>query len=148
MATVKLDSGIEVTTFARAPRDFDPLLASNAELVRHGFPAKPDEEEHVQRFNKVLSQLKHKFHYIEPTFRVNHDRVHGPRQAPAAGTETSTNWSGAVVFAPAGASFRWVQGDWVVPDVDAPTQNRWYYCANWVGIDGDGSGDVCQAGVE
>jgi hypothetical protein len=35
-----------------------------------------------------------------------------------------------------------------VPDVDAPTQNQWYYCATWIGIDGDGSGDVFQAGVE
>jgi len=35
-----------------------------------------------------------------------------------------------------------------VPNVDAPKQNQWYYCANWIGIDGDGSGDVCQAGVE
>lgn len=24
----------------------------------------------------------------------------------------------------------------------------WYYCANWIGIDGDGSGDVCQMGIE
>jgi len=36
----------------------------------------------------------------------------------------------------------------VVPDVDAQTQNQWYYCASWIGIDGDGSGDVCQIGVE
>src|SRR5262252_590153 len=50
--------------------------------------------------------------------------------------------------APSGTSFRWVQGDWVVPDVDAPTENQWYYSANWIGIDGDGSGDVCQMGVE
>ncbi len=36
----------------------------------------------------------------------------------------------------------------MVPDVGAPTQNQWYYCASWIGIDGDGSPDVCQAGVE
>jgi hypothetical protein len=31
--------------------------------------------------------------------------------------------------------------------VDAPTQGQWYYCASWIGIDGDGSGDVFQAGI-
>jgi len=36
----------------------------------------------------------------------------------------------------------------VVPNVDAPTQNQWFYSSNWIGIDGDGSPDVCQAGVE
>jgi hypothetical protein len=52
------------------------------------------------------------------------------------------------VFAPAGKPFSWVQGDWVIPDVDAPTENQWYYCASWIGIDGDNSSDVCQIGFE
>jgi hypothetical protein len=34
-----------------------------------------------------------------------------------------------------------------VPDVYPPTQNQWYYCGTWIGLDGDGSGDVCQAGM-
>src|SRR4051795_10914944 len=61
-----------------------------------------------------------------------------------AGTQTSTNWSGAVVTAPANDSFKWMEGDWTVPNVDAPTENQWYYCASWIGIDGDGSNDVFQ----
>jgi hypothetical protein len=32
--------------------------------------------------------------------------------------------------------------------VDAPTQNEWYVAASWIGIDGDGSGDVFQAGLQ
>ncbi|MGH7088822.1 MAG: G1 family glutamic endopeptidase [Stellaceae bacterium] len=148
MAQITLDGGIQVTTF-RPPRGFDPLIADAAEVVRHGFPQIPEDPRHLERYRRVLSQIKNKFHYIEPTFRVNADRFHGPRRRLAeAGTETSTNWSGGVVFSPAGQSFRWVQGDWVIPDVDAPTQNQWYYCASWIGIDGDRSGDVCQAGVE
>jgi hypothetical protein len=35
----------------------------------------------------------------------------------------------------------------VIPDVDAPTENRWHYAASWIGLDGDGSADVCQIGV-
>jgi len=53
-----------------------------------------------------------------------------------------------VVFAPANDSFKWIEGDWVVPNVGAPTQNKTYYSASWIGIDGDASNDVCQAGVE
>jgi len=148
MTEITLESGIKIRTF-RPPRGFDPLTASAAEVVKNGFPERPEDSHNLERYRRVFGQLKDKFDYIEPTFRVNTDRVHGPRKRlAAAGTETSTNWSGAVVFAPRGQSFKWVEGDWVVPDVDAPTKNQWYYCANWIGIDGDGSPDVCQAGVE
>jgi Peptidase A4 family len=149
MAQFKLSEGIEITTFEPPPPGFDPLTASAAMLRRHGFPPHLPEPRHQERYRKVWSQLKGKFHYIQPTFRVNSEKKHGPRKPlKTEGTESSSNWSGAVVYAPAGTSFKWVQADWVVPNVDAPTQNQWYYCANWIGIDGDGSGDVCQAGVE
>jgi hypothetical protein len=145
-----LSNGIEVRTFA-PPADFDPLTADDDTLLRNGFPPRPAEGAHLGRYTQVVDRLRGKFNYVQPTLRVNTDRFHGPRQRPEqaqAGTETSTNWSGGVVFAPAGQSFSWVQGDWVIPNVDAPTENQWYYCASWIGIDGDGSGDVCQAGVE
>lgn len=146
--TLTLSSGIHVTTF-RPPSTFDPLTAENSELQKFGFPPRPAEGPHLARYQHVINRLKGKFNYVVPTLRVNTDRFHGPRQrTAAAGTETSTNWSGGVVYAPSGQSFGWIQGDWVIPDVDAPTENEWYYCANWIGIDGDGSGDVCQAGVE
>jgi len=148
MAEITLEGGIKIRTF-RPPRNFDPLTARAADVVAHGFPERPEDAHHLDRYRRVLGQLKDKFHYIEPTFRINTEKRHGPRQRlPAAGTETSSNWSGAVVFAPAGQSFKWIEGDWVVPNVDPPTQNQWYYCSNWIGIDGDGSGDVCQAGFE
>jgi len=143
-----LEDGQKVQTFAPSA-SFNPLTASAAELERNGFPAIPERGPHRERFNRVYSQIKHKLHHVEPTFRVNKDKRHGLRvRGNAAGTETSTNWSGAVVNAPAGDSFKWIEGDWVVPDVDAPTENQWYYSASWIGIDGDGSNDVFQAGVE
>ncbi len=156
MPKLTLDGDLKVTTFATPPQGFDPFTASAADLVKYGLPAIPTDPQHRQRYERVFGQLKNKLTHVEPTFRVNHDRVHGPRQpgaagaaaGAAAGTETSGNWSGAVVYAPAGQSFKWIEGDWVVPNVDAPTQNKWYYSASWIGIDGDGSGDVFQAGVE
>ena len=148
MTEITLDGGLKIRTF-EPPRGFDPLTATHAELDKHGFPTRPDDPHHLARYRRVFTQLKNKFHYVQPTFRLNPEKRHGPRaRRTQAGTETSTNWSGGVVFAPQGQSFKWVEGDWVVPNDDAPTENQWYYCANWIGIDGDGSNDVCQAGVE
>jgi hypothetical protein len=164
----KLSSGMTVTTYSPA-HGLDPLTADVTDLVKAGFPARPSDPRHLARFNQVLGSVKGKFNYVTPTLRENPGVFHGPRKRPvststvststvstsavspsagAAGTETSTNWSGGVAFAPSGEAFRWVEGDWVIPNVDAPTENQWYYCASWLGIDGDGSGDVCQIGVE
>ena len=148
MKKIALENGISIVTF-EPPSGFDPFIASPVELTKNGFPPIPQDPAQRERYQRMFNQLRHKLHYVPPTFRVNPDRVHGPRvRRPTDGTETSGNWSGGVVYAPAGQSFKWVEGDWVVPDVDAPLQNQWYYCASWIGIDGDGSADVCQAGVE
>jgi hypothetical protein len=144
MKKLTLDGDIKVFTFA-PPANFNPFTASAAELEKSGFPPIPDDPQHRARYEQVFNQIKNKLHYIEPTFRVNADRQHGPRHRAGgghaaaaevgAGTETSGNWSGGVVYAPAGQSFKWVEGDWIVPDVGAPTQGKWYYCASWIGID-------------
>jgi hypothetical protein len=149
MKTQQLENGVKVFTFSPS-ENFDPLTASDSELAKNGFPVPPADPRHRERFNKVFTQLKGKFRYIEPAFRVNPRIQHRPRsKRDANSTESSTNWSGAVVYAPPGDSFKWVQGDWVVPDVAAPPDNQpQYFCASWIGIDGDGSGDVFQAGVE
>jgi Peptidase A4 family len=148
MSTITLPNDLRVTTF-EPPAGFDPLAASPSLRQSSGFPPMPQDPHHQARYADVIHRLKGKFNYIRPTFRVNEGVAHGPRRrTPAAGAETSSNWSGAVVFAPAGQSFSWVQGDWVIPNVDAPIANQWYYSSNWIGIDGDGSGDVCQFGIE
>lgn len=132
MPLITLDNGIKITTF-QPPPGFNPLTASPEDVVKNGFPTRPEDPHHLDRYKRVFRQLNGKFHYVEPTFRVNSERRHGPRmRRPQDGTETSTNWSGGIVYAPSGQSFKWVEGDWVVPNVDAPTQNQWYYCASWV----------------
>ncbi len=149
-----LEDGVKVATNAPTP-NFNPLTASTADLVANGFPAIPDDPKHRERFAQVWSRIKHKVHYIEPKFRIQKDRVYGPRKGRPAkiteATEASGNWSGAVVYAPAGQSFQWLEGDWVIPAVSAPQANETYYCATWIGIDGDGTGpganQVFQSGV-
>ncbi|HEX4112560.1 MAG TPA: G1 family glutamic endopeptidase [Stellaceae bacterium] len=61
----------------------------------------------------------------------------------------STNWSGAVITASSGHSFSTVSAEWVVPTLSqVPIKGlATSDIAEWVGIDGYNSADVCQAGV-
>jgi hypothetical protein len=61
----------------------------------------------------------------------------------------STNWSGAVMTAASGKSFSTVSAEWVIPTVaQLPIKGvATSDIAEWVGIDGYNSADVCQAGV-
>lgn len=150
---VTLPNGITVTTYS-PPAGFDPMTADNADLEKNGLPPRPADPVHLARWDRVMSGLRGKLNYITPTFDYHPDIVHGPRvrRTLADGTEVSTNWSGGVVTPPAGASFYWVNGDWVIPAIAAAAKTGEYYCATWIGIDGDGDGNgagqVCQAGIE
>jgi Peptidase A4 family len=148
MSVINLDKNVKIKTFSAAP-ELDPLTASAKSLAQAGLPPRPTDPHLLERYTRFFAQTKNKFHYIEPTFRVDPTKSTHPNRAAknGAGTETSGNWSGGIVYAPSGQSFKWIEGDWVVPNVYPTAQNEWQYCVNWVGIDGDGSGDVCQAGL-
>jgi hypothetical protein len=142
-------SSMKVGLFEIPPPGLDPFTASTAELRRYGLPPLPDDPHHRDRYRRVFDHMKHKLNFVAPACKIN-DRVQGPRRwAVIAGTEEGTSWSGAVVPSPSG-SFRWMQGDWVVPNVDAPSGAN-AKCAIWIGLDGDsqlGDGQqVFQAGI-
>jgi Peptidase A4 family len=146
MATITLENGAKILTYTPPPDGFDPLTASQDDLARHGFPPRPDDPHLLARFQHQYNRIKGRYHFIQPTFRVDPTMTtHTNKGSRVAGTETYDNWSGGVVYAPSGQSFKWVQGEWVAPNVHPPTSDQWYYCANWIGFDGDGSADVCQA---
>jgi hypothetical protein len=148
MATITPENNVKITTF-KPPANFDPATASDRDLAAAGFPPRPTDPKLLARYTSFFSRTKGKFQYIVPTFRVDPTKSTRVNKGAAAGagTETYDNWSGGVVYAPSGQSFKWVQGDWLVPNVYPTAQNVWQYCANWIGLDGDGSGDVCQAGM-
>ena len=147
MKHVTLDGGIKVATFKIPPPDIDPFAASQAELRMYGLPPVPDDPHQLARYRRVFNHLKRKLTFVEPAFQVNPDRFHGlPRRAVSEGTQLSSGWSGAVVRLPQGQSFRWIEGDFVVPNVDAPSDGS-FYSAVWIGIDGDPGIQVFQAGV-
>ena len=140
-----IHDALGVRLFQRPPEGFDPLQADDRELLVYGYPARPDEDRHPELHETWKRMVSRPLTIIEPQFALRTDKQHGIRNTIA--NDTSTNWSGAVSFAPKGDSATYVIGQWTVPDVVAPGLGS-YYCASWVGIDGDGSPDVLQAGTE
>lgn len=147
MKHLTLECGIRAGIFRLPPPGFDPFTASPADVRAYGLPAVPDNPRHRARYRRVFNQLDRKLRFVEPAFQVNADRFHSPpNRAASDATQTSSGWSGAVVRLPTGQSFRWIEGDFIVPNVDAPSDGS-FYSAVWIGIDGDPGIQVMQAGV-
>jgi hypothetical protein len=93
------------------------------------------------------------FEHITPEFEAMEHR-HAPNERTEKGTEgilnaTSSNWSGSVLFVGGGDHFTWITGRWSVPHAyPTPGSAGTQYSSAWLGIDGDGSPDVMQAGTE
>ena len=144
---------LKVTTFEVPPEGFDPLTAPPSKLLRHGVAPRPDKDKQPELYKKWHQVYSKKLTHIVPEFRKNEYKYHRPaadRTAVKDGTATSTNWSGVVVPAPSGDTFKWITGNWIVPDPNQPpgqATGQWYYSSAWVGIDGWGSADVLQAGT-
>jgi len=151
MPTIKLTEDLTVRTFPKPPQDFDPLKADEKTLARFGFPSRPADPKLSARWEAVM---RRGVRFIEPQFRaMPYKRRRLPQPAPGAhGVENTGIWSGAVVHAPDGDTFRWVEGTFTVPNAFPPGGAQdfvWYSASTWVGIDGiDGSGDVLQAGCD
>jgi hypothetical protein len=155
MPSLKIGS-TQVHTFPLPPKGFDPLKASKEELQRHGFPRRPDAVTEAHAASKWVAAFSKYpvFSHITPEFRELPHR-HGPNKRTQAETKgnvnaTSNNWSGSVLFVGGGDTFLWITGQWTVPQVYSPNPGNGitYYSSAWLGIDGDGSPDVMQAGTE
>jgi len=145
-AKERIHEALGVRLFTPPPAHFNPLKATDRELLVHGFPGRPDAKAHPKARKEWERIMSRSMKRIEPQFGTRTDRQHGPRSKKVK-NDTSTNWSGSVAFAGAGDSVTYVIGQWTVPHV-LPPANGDFYCAAWVGIDGDGSPDVLQAGTE
>jgi hypothetical protein len=147
---------IKVHTFDPPPAGFDPLQASARDLLRFGIPRRPDAtSEPVAHMRWVQAFRRYgEFTHLVPEFEPRPDRYHGPVRRTEPGTQhllnaTSTNWSGVVAFLGAGDRFTYMSGTWNVPHVyPVPGVAGTQYSSAWLGLDGDGSADVMQAGTE
>jgi Peptidase A4 family len=155
----KTSRGFSIRTYETPPADFNPLKATARQLLRLGFPTRPDAKE-APELRKVWDrEMSRPRQWITPEFKEMKDRSHGPALKPGSrkrarvrtslnvANATSSNWSGSVAGPPANRTFGWIEGQWTVPNPHAPATGS-YFASEWVGIDGWGSGDVLQAGTE
>jgi hypothetical protein len=158
-AVIRTSKGFSVRTYQPTPEGFDPRTATDRQLLQHGLPRRPHavrQPEWRAAWDKAFTRPTT---WIVPTFEEIKDRKHGPirpagrkklatrSQAAALANATSGNWSGAADFSARGKPYKWVAGQWTVPNPHASGAGS-YYASEWVGIDGWGSSDVLQAGTE
>jgi hypothetical protein len=157
------------TTIAAPPAGFDPLTASDAELAYHGFPPKPNQNAEPKAYATWAKAMEHSKTRIIPTLQET-SIFHGPSKQAKAGAlnptaleknpalasnSNSYNWSGYVDFSGAtsyGAkSFYYLVNHFTVPVAEqafGACTGGWDWGSAWNGIDGWGSSDVLQAGIE
>jgi Peptidase A4 family len=150
MPVIQLPSGATITTLTLPPADFNAATADEQTLLSHGLPPRPVESPELT--SNWLRSVGHPSHFIQPEFKRLDNKRHGVRRTEpteAGELPSSPNWSGAVVFAPPASTFNGVSGEWNVPTPTPPAfDGATYYSSFWIGIDGDNSPDVFQAGVE
>jgi len=147
------------TTIAAPPQGFDPLTASDQDLDYYGFPPRPNATAAPKAYASWKSAIAASKTRILPTLEVT-NVFHGPAKKKASTSKESNtlesyNWSGYVnnsgIRTYSNSSFYFLYSDFVVPVANqafGACNGGWDFGSNWVGIDGDGSGDVLQAGIE
>lgn len=136
------------------PEGFDPLKASDDELIRCGLPPRPSKGSHPDKYARWVKIVDGEIERVVPSFRLNQGKRHSPtagKQVASESTYSSTTWSGSVVAAPANTSFDYIEGNFTVPQTRSPylaprPQAGTWRSAIWAGIDGFGSDKVTQAG--
>jgi hypothetical protein len=159
------------TTFDAPPAGFDAVNASDEELAYHGFPPRPNQAIEPKAYASWVKAMQHSKTRIVPKLEQT-AIYHGPAKqtkAPSASvTESnaslalqpgntlySSNWSGYVDLSGAtsygSTSYYYTVNNYVVPRAQqrpGSCTGGWAYGSAWNGMDGWGSPDVLQAGIE
>lgn len=146
-----------VTAFDAPPEGFDPNVADDHLLLRHGIPRRPDAEREPLLRRLWDSAFASKPRFIKAEIAI--DPVISKRKRPVLDKRVETlnfspsGWAGDVVlvstknFNPP-EPVNTVYGEWFIPNVtpipNEPAGNQ--TVGFWVGIDGFTNGQVLQAG--
>jgi peptidase A4-like protein len=138
---------IEASATLRPALTGDPNAPSQTALLKNGYPIRPDPSDHVhyQRWLKAVSiPLR-----MLPSATVP---IPGVKET-ANQTGSNASWAGPVVTNP-GTQYLSVSGEFTVPAIKTPgvlenmPQEIFSFWTGLDGFSGDGSKDVCQAGME
>jgi hypothetical protein len=141
----------------------EPMALSNEELLRRGYPPRPDPLKAPARYARWHRIVSQPFTQVNPR-RVSHPEVSfsrpelrpklrsptlplPPPVTQAMFNSNSNTWSGAYYTNPS-SQFFWIQADWDVPRVWANVGALSYSAvAEWVGLDNSGT-DLYQSGTD
>jgi Peptidase A4 family len=142
----------------RPPLSLDEAMRlTDEQAFAQELPLRPNPDEVPKAFNAWLRCVSMPGYRIKPRLVSNPDITHGKRKqhAPA----NTSNWCGYELLrspkarATTGGAvgltepYDWVTGSWHVPFVTSEPGTK-TYSALWVGLDGDGTADLVQAGTE
>jgi Peptidase A4 family len=135
----------------------EAMRLTDEDAIARELPLRPNPDEVPNAFNAWLRCVSTAGYRIKPRLIPNPEITHGKRKqhSPA----NFSNWCGferlrALEISPAVKSgirlsepYDWVMGTWHVPFVTSEPGGK-TYSALWVGLDGDGTNDLVQAGTE
>ena len=138
-------------SFRPALSEEDMLHLSDEELLKRNYPPRPNPDKAPQAFKSWQRSVSVSMTFVKPQTVSRQDISHGfakivsgPTVTPIATTTayTSPNWSGFELRG--GSPYVWVNGDWIVPRLIKGGAGSILF---WVGLDGDGTPDLVQAGT-
>jgi len=112
------------------------------ELADLGFPERPDVLSSPDQYAKWLE-------HVSRPMTVLPEHLVSTNVTATPGSYTSSNWSGLEAHSTTKHKYSAVAGTWNVPPIlfGDPSGNP-TYSAFWIGLDGDGTKDLVQAGTE
>jgi Peptidase A4 family len=115
---------------------------TDAQLDKLGYPARPDVLTSPDQYAKWLDRVSKPITMM-PTHLLSTNVTATP------GSYTSNNWSGLEAHSTTQHQYSAVTAVWDVPPIPAASSDgNTDYSAFWVGLDGDGTKDLVQAGTE
>lgn len=142
--TEELPVGAKMTE-SIAPADARSL--SSLELAKLGLPPRPDEVSSPETFSKWLNIVTRPHRQIRAS-QIARPDIPRSDSGVTNGTESKATWSGYELRSGKG-TYNAVMGSWIVPSVACePTSGSLCFNALFVGLDGDGTADLLQAGTE
>jgi len=126
--------------------DDEARQLSDRDLAERGYAPRPDPATSPENYAAWLKLVSHAFTVVEP-HSVSRSDISHKAQTVEAGTENSSNWSGYELRS-SSKSYLGVQSQWNIPPIPLGESNTITYSAFWVGLDGDGTSDLIQAGTE
>src|SRR5271154_428343 len=142
------ESSQKTPPLATPPKDFDPITATNADLVKYRYPPRPDKESAPNLRSLWERKVSSSPRFVTPSGKNirNLFTNTSPQGVHQLNTVTSGFWSGALITAPpTGQTFYTISASWTIPMAGIPPASAYktgvvpdgvYASIQWVGMDG------------